>query len=302
MCLIINREPDFEIPFQKFKSAIEVNPDGYGLTYPDDKGVLRTLKDSAKPDPERLYRIVNEELKEVPLLLHFRYNTAGKTNLRNAHPFPVLEKDTDGIDIRMAHNGTINKYKTIAKADESDTRAFVREFVRPLLKRMVKAVGPDEVLKDPFTMKLLEDQIPSGSVLSFVDGNGYFQNINELGNGGGREDGWYFSNKYSFNKAHRDPTPSKTVYYNCLDNWGDTETEEWEPDGLKDTNVMKFTKKYEIKSIDDLLLISDSTIEGIVEEIPQDAQLLIKELLAELKDARLSCARYKKLFDKKGMN
>ena len=86
MCLIIQRKPNFEIPFDKFETAILNNPDGYGLTFVGDKG-LEVLRTPDTPDPEKLYKFVNEELIDKDLMLHLRFTTAGATNLRNAHPF-----------------------------------------------------------------------------------------------------------------------------------------------------------------------------------------------------------------------
>lgn len=278
MCLIIQREPNFEIPYDKFRNAIITNPDGYGLSYPCG-GMLYTLKSPSTPDPEKLYRMINEELRDVPLLIHLRFTTAGKTNMRNAHPFPVLEYKSDGIDLRMAHNGTIGKYKAKADEGESDTRSFIRRFVRPLMKRMVKAVGPEEILKDEFTQMLLTNEIPGGSVLSFIDGYGNFMNINEMNNGGGREDGWYFSNSYSFNAKHREPSfpldvSEKKVYPSAVVN------------RYKEaTNVQKFTDKYNVKLFD-LTLLTDDTIDELVKSAPSDAALLIKEVLFELYQTR----------------
>lgn len=301
MCLIIQREPNFEIPFDKFKSAIITNPDGWGLAFAQD-GRLTSYKSPVTPDPEKLYRVVNEELKEFPLLLHFRFNTAGKTNMRNAHPFPILEYDKDGTDLRMAHNGTISKFKQIAKQDESDSRAFVREFVRPLMKRMAKAIGPEAVLKDEFTQRLLSDQIPGGSVLSFLDGFGNTLNINELGNNGGREPGWYFSNKYSFNRAHREPVKTTSVVtrypsYEYSDKSFDGHYNQMKDNKMADTNTIKFSKKYELTNADELMLMTDDTITDIIENAPDDAALLIKELIFELSVSKTACARYKRIVD-----
>lgn len=204
MCLIIQRDPGFEIPFDKFSSAVKVNPDGFGLSYPDN-GKLITLRDHNKPDAEKLYRLVNEELIDHPLLIHLRYTTAGETILRNSHPFPILEKEKDGVDLRMAHNGTLSKYKPLAteKSSESDTRRFVKEFVRPLFKRLAKGMEPEELLNDPFTKKLLEDQLNASSVLSFIDSEGHTLQCNATGNGGSQDEGWYYSNTYSFKEDHR---------------------------------------------------------------------------------------------------
>lgn len=308
MCLIIQREPNFEIPFEKFESAIHTNPDGYGISYADN-GRLHVMRSPKKPDPEALYKMINEELLEVPMLIHFRFTTAGATNLRNAHPFPVLEYDKDGLDLRMAHNGTIGKFKTNSKIWESDTRSFVRQFVRPLMKRMIKAIGPEALLNDEFTQMLLKEQIPSSSVLSFIDSNGNTMNINELGNGGGSEEGWYFSNKYSFNRTHREPTTSvgqgfggyygdyggrygHTGYWSGYDDGTNSKkkslppvTDDKEDVKLGDTNVEKFTKKYDIDNIHELCMVTDEVIDELVEKVPNDAALMIKELLFELAQA-----------------
>ena len=295
MCIIIQREPGFVIPREKFDNCVINNPDGWGLSASDGKGSLVTVREVAEggTDANKLYEMLNDEFKDDRVLLHLRYNTAGKTILRNAHPFPILEYNTDGLDLRMAHNGTIHKYKD-AGSDLSDTRNFVLRFVRPLFKRMAEGVGLENLLSDPFIKELLEDKIPTASVLSFLDGLGNTLNINALGNGGGEEEGWYFSNKYSFDPKHRVPAVSNIVgyqgnnarsyavngrsyeypsYSGCNSWMDDFDTT------MEDTDVPKFTTKYSMVNPEDWDDLSDETIEMIVEEEQGDAVLLIKELL-----------------------
>lgn len=280
MCLIIERQPNFEIPYDKFESAIINNPDGFGLAYPDD-GELRVIRSHREPDPEKLYRLINEELKEVPLSVHLRFTTAGATNLRNAHPFPILEKNRDGIDLRMAHNGTLNKWKMRANGDDSDTRAFVKGFVRPLFKRLARGMSPEELISDEFVKELLEEQLSAASVLSFIDGNGNTLTCNETGNGGKREEGWWYSNTYSFNPKHRvNPTTTTTPGPKVV---GGTSTSSQGTTGagvFADCCTPKFTGKFGLE-VDDLFNLSDETIEEIC-KFKYDAGLLIKELLCEL--------------------
>lgn len=293
MCLIINRQPNFVIPYEKFKTAILNNPDGYGLSYPDDNGKLITLRSAEEPDPEKLYRFINEDLSTQKLLIHLRYTTVGETILRNAHPFPILERDKDGVDLRMAHNGTLNKFRPQGQSTESDTRVFVKEFVRPLFKRLARGMEPEELLSDDFTKKLLEDNLTTASVLSFIDGNGNSLVCNETGNGGKQEDGWYYSNTYSFDKTHRVPTTyvTPTTYRNIQQ--GSLVT--YQSRKFKDSNVQKFTKKYDLKDISDTFVFSDDVIEELVKH-PADATLLIKELIYELQGAQndLAIANRKK--------
>lgn len=282
MCLIALRNPRFVIPYDKFESAVVNNPDGYGMSYPDQDGKLITLRSADKPDPEALYRIINEDLADQKLLVHLRYTTVGDTILRNAHPFPILERDKDGIDLRMAHNGTLSKYRPQSNtSSESDTRVFVREFVRPLFKRLAKGMSPEELLSDDFTKKLLEDQLSAASVLTFLDGNGNSLICNEKGNGGKQEDGWYYSNTYSFNPKHREPPTPKT--YTTPSSYKNTQSNVVSYTGakFKDSNTVKFTKKYKLTDITDTFHFSDQLIEEIADK-PKDAELLIKELIYEL--------------------
>lgn len=269
MCLIIEREPHFEIPYDKFETAIINNPDGYGLSFPDDDG-LSVFRTHLEPDPEKLYRLVNEELIDKKIMLHLRYTTVGETILRNAHPFPVLERNKDGIDLRMAHNGTLGKFRPSKGSKESDTRVFVKEFVRPLFKRMALGLEPEELLQDTFIKRLLEDQLTAASVLTFLDDQGNSLICNEKGNGGKKEDKWYYSNTYSFNPTHR-TVPTKTVYPNTP----------LPKAKFEDCRTQKFTDRYGLDSIKDTFNFSDDLIDQIVKQ-PVESELLIKELIAEL--------------------
>jgi predicted glutamine amidotransferase len=284
MCLIIQRDPKFILPFEKFESAIINNPDGYGLSYPDQDGKLITLRSADKADPDKLYKLINEELIDQKVMVHLRYTTVGDTILRNAHPFPVLERDVDGIDLRMAHNGTLSKYRPKSNTStESDTRVFVREFVRPLFKRLARGMDPEELLSDDFTKKLLEDQLSNASVLTFLDGEGNSLICNETGNGGKQEDGWYYSNTYSFNPRHREPIPTTYVtpssYRNTYPSQGSVTP--YTGSKFKDCTVQKFSKKYGLKSITDSFHFSDDVICEIAGK-PVDSELLIKELIYSL--------------------
>lgn len=300
MCIIIQRNPGFVIPKEKFLSAVKVNPHGYGIAAAEGDGVLTVVREVPEEvDAEALYDMIHGEFANDQLLIHLRYNTVGETTLRNAHPFPILEYETDGVDLRMAHNGTIGKFKpgvTASNKWESDTRVFVRTYVRPLFKRMAKALGPENVMKDSFVERLLDDQITSSSVLSFIDGFGNTLNVNALGNGGAYEDEWYYSNKYSFNKSHREPTRNVYApgysYHNDTD-WWETYNSEYKTtqktsnvtqfdkkDHALDSKTELFTDKYNVDDLEDLFGLGDDFLDALFDEEPDDAKLLCKEMLA----------------------
>lgn len=313
MCLIIQRPAGVTLDKDKFLTATKNNPDGYGLTVAAGDGKLLTFK-SIEYDADELYDLIHGEFKESVLMLHLRYTTAGDTSLRNAHPFPILERGPDGVDLRMAHNGTIHKYKPGINANnkwESDTRVFAREFVRPLFKRMSAGWHCEDILEDGFVYDLLKDQIPSTSVLAFLDGDGHTMIINAEGNNGFTdEDGVYFSNKYSFNPTHRSPTtttPASSRVYSGY-NWNgggrgsDLLEEDEIPFGgagestrsnvtkigapMADTKQTKFSTKYDCDA-DELSCLTDELLDEIVDEKPEDAKLLIRELMALWQEVNL---------------
>jgi hypothetical protein len=258
VCLIIQRPAHAKLDFEKFKTAVENNPDGFGISAAEGFGELITIRDVSKWKTDELFKLVDEEFIDVPLLVHLRYTTAGATNLRNAHPFPVLEYATDGVDLRMAHNGTLAAYKS--NTDESDTRRFVRTFVRPLFKRLIKGMDIEQILKDDFTKDLK---------------NGGFYD----------EQGVYFSNKYSFDDWHRKPAytqwpthqyknPAPVTVFTPSTNYKQTSHAE-------DTRVQRFSEKYDLDGLHECLSLDKGSIDTIVKDHPGDATLLIMELLEQ---------------------
>lgn len=294
MCLIINRPANTDLDFEKFKVAMVNNPDGWGLSAADGSGKLVTYRSPEKADPEKLFRFVQEEHKELPVLLHLRYTTVGETTLRNAHPFPILEHTQDGVDLRMAHNGTLHAYK--GKNDgSSDTRNFVRTFVRPLFKRLIRGMTTEEILKDKWIHTLVGSELTTMSVVSFMDGYGNSLNVNATGNGGFTdENGVYYSNKYSFDPNHRLPPAYTAGYYNGWQGPKEgTKTADKSKTGKAvvpfstgkdhalDTKQKKFSELYELTDPVDLVDMTDELIDYIVDSEPEDAKLLIKEILYE---------------------
>lgn len=323
MCLIILKEEGKTFKKDKFLTAVENNPHGYGVSVALGNGRLLTKK-AIDYDKEMLYNdIVTDEIGkygEYPVLCHLRYTTAGKTILRNSHPFPILEFDKDGVDLRMAHNGTIFGFKpkqTDKDSWSSDTRKFVKEIVRPLIKSMWAGNKIDRtdfeseedkilwlasemktLLESPVLTKVLEEFIPASSVLVFIDGFGNTLYINKMGNGGIVEDGVYYSNKYSFNKGHRAEKKNQhgnysNVYYpkNSQGSYGSPKTTTVKPAEVK-SNVKKledpvsyerkFSKDYNIENFGDVLYFGDELLETIKDEAPDDLLELTKELMLEL--------------------
>lgn len=142
-----------------------------------------------------------KETVDYDTLYHFRVKTRGAITRKQAHPFQVLQKETHGMDMFFAHNGTITGVKE--KDDtESDTMAFNRTILKPLLKKF-----PNLIKEDAFH-ELVMKFISSGSKLVFMYGKGETLILNV--NAGAERHGCWVSNEYSF----RPKTTATTAHSN----------------------------------------------------------------------------------------
>lgn len=257
MCVIIAREPKTDIDFEKIVSACVVNPDGWGYCIPDrGKLEIRHFFDKDGNDPEQVARLL-EEAKDHNVFLHLRFRTAGNTGARFSHPFPVLTQRKHGQQIQLMHNGTLRDFDR-NDSDYPDTFHFAGEVVAPLLERVQKHAGKTKVLYDPFVEQILKKYVGSSSIITLIDSYGNHLTINK--DNGNQFDGWWASNKYSFDRAYREPTvhtyssPYYGPYYN---------------DSHKDKE-----KEYDKKSKDQKI-IDKANEEQVVEKI--DSPLFGKE-------------------------
>jgi hypothetical protein len=211
MCVIIHRTANAIIPPEKIESACIVNADGFGLAIVD-RGKIELVKEFNPKgnDPERVLKLL-EEAKDLDLLLHLRFTTVGAKNIDNCHPFIVTKHEEDGIDIVMAHNGTISSFNIVGN-DFSDSYMFNEMIIRPLIERSLLSsdVEPETILQDDFVQLVLEEFVPSSSVVSFLDSNGKSLHIHE--NNGFEHEGWWSSNNYSFERTHRTKGSSVTSF------------------------------------------------------------------------------------------
>jgi hypothetical protein len=203
MCVIIQRQPNVEIPFDKIASACVVNPDGWGFAIAD-RGKLSIVRGLDKEtDPEMIMKIL-EDAKDQPLMLHLRYVTQGLRTLENCHPFWSLTREKHGIDLAFCHNGTLWDWKE--EGDLSDSYWLNQRLVIPLFERVKAYVKDDNILRDEFAIDLLHSTAGVSSLFGLIDGNGVQLAVNGLK--GKEYEGWWASNEYSFNDRHRTPKTS----------------------------------------------------------------------------------------------
>jgi hypothetical protein len=195
MCVIASKPIGIEIPSDDMIAKMwQTNPDGAGFMYTLKKRVyiekgFMNLKEftNAIAGLEKRLRKHNEDIKNIPLVMHFRITTHGGTSAPNTHPFPISPDRTllTSLDITtelaMAHNGIINSVS--AFGDLSDTQTYIQDVLSPL------HAYDGSFYKNPHMQTLMENTI-DGSRLVFLDKFGALTYIGDWK----EKDGMYFSN------------------------------------------------------------------------------------------------------------
>ena len=159
MCIIIYRPAEHTLPMDVLEACQMDNSDGWGLMYAQDGSVL-VERGMTWAEFNAAYTRLPTDL---PMAIHFRWRTHGKTDLHNTHPYEVLSGDYPEDRIWVMHNGIIQipEYNP----DMSDTWHWVRYLAQPILRQNPGA------LKEKFWVKTLEDTT-GYSRLIFMDGKG----------------------------------------------------------------------------------------------------------------------------------
>jgi hypothetical protein len=190
MCLIIAKmDAESVVPVEHIRSAFTNNSDGFGIM---------TARDGRIVVSRGLYGINQIEAlfadhAGVPFVAHYRFATSGGVSVANTHPFKILDKDEDGMDLYMVHNGVITRVNSTAT--ESDTAVFVKQMLIPLFK------SDPTLIQKPEFQELLKNAIGGGNKLTFMDGDGKITIIND--SAGHRQGEIWYSNKYSLESLYR---------------------------------------------------------------------------------------------------
>lgn len=178
MCLLICKPEGKTVPFEYLQNAIESNPHGCGITFPSRGKVIvkKNVKWKAKDIAKAL-----DKIGTAPALIHFRWATHGSKINDNTHPFLL-----PGNQWSAAHNGIISGIKT--RKDESDTRAFLRKNVVPVMRN----------LKEKEVQGALEKFLGMSNKVALLNADGSHIILNE--SQGHWNDGvWYSNTGYKSN-------------------------------------------------------------------------------------------------------
>jgi hypothetical protein len=188
MCLIIQATKPEVITENMMNCAYLNNDDGFGLMFAN-KGKVHVHK-LGKPKSFKSINKVWDSYKnlDVPMGLHFRFNTNGESSKAMSHPYQVLSKEESSRDIWLMHNGPQLPTPMIDD-NKSDTHQFVKWILRPQL------LNEPELLYNPDWQEMLSDMIGSDKLLFLDSKTEEFTIINE--EQGKTTDDMWLSNTYS---------------------------------------------------------------------------------------------------------
>ena len=226
MCLIVYMPPGKRLPINELENGRRQNRDGFGIMYHDpssDSVVVVKNNNSTEKGFRSAYLNVPND---VAMVVHFRMATQGAVSMANQHPFLILDKATDGIDLFMVHNGMIDgfdgpeydpnfygygynaaEFGGTACESDSDTAMFVNQIVKPILE-----IEPQIMYTEAFKSLLFwrlggGDKYAYPNKLVFLDSMGQVIIINE--SAGAWVKGCWLSN---LNSAFR-PAPKYAYVY-----------------------------------------------------------------------------------------
>ena len=180
MCIIVAKEKGNNMPTKStLKECFLRNSDGAGLMYTKNNNVVieKGFMDfgSFYKRIKELKKEFNSDLKDVPMVFHFRIGTQGKNDKFTCHPFMISNKSEDlkrtrvKTNIGMVHNGIISTYSRVREDNLSDTQLFIKYCVSIFNKMNRNFYKDDEVLDYLYSV--------AQSKLCFLDkeGNIYYR-------------------------------------------------------------------------------------------------------------------------------
>lgn len=209
MCQIIFKPANFSISRENLRSTCLVNPDGFGILYWNGEKLLsEKIYDSKGNNPDDLEEFLSD-YHDKEIFMHFRFRTKGPVSKETCHPFEAYRNNDKGHLLYLMHNGTLSSWGDNNTVDSED---FAKNLVGPLYSRFISS-GVDEPLKDELFVTVVDEFVGLSSKIVLFDHTGTYLVFNEKNGKYYKEDDgttWWASNEYSFNKAHREK--KETVY------------------------------------------------------------------------------------------
>lgn len=171
------------------------NPHGIGMMWVED-GRVKVFH--GRKSYAELVTALNDH-KSHNVIVHMRYATCGSKSIINHHPFKILDKERDGIDLYMMHNWTLPI--DLPCGLRSDSYHFAQE-----LRKYIREFGIEE-LYNPDNARNLGRVIGINNRVILLDSNGKVTFLNEeSGSYFGKTVKRWYANIYSLKLGYREKT------------------------------------------------------------------------------------------------
>ena len=147
MCVIMEVRKGLTFPYANLENAVLNNPHGVGVVFNINGEIEVERHLTEKPDPDFIAKLL-EKHSGSDKIIHLRNRTRGDVSKENLHPFPVLNDKHNNI--YLMHNGTFHDFKPVDQ--QSDTKAFVDQFVVPFLSKLKREKGVVDINDDVVRM------------------------------------------------------------------------------------------------------------------------------------------------------
>ena len=188
MCLLVTQTKNTpSLPDVWLSDMFSFNSDGIGVMYVHNNQLV--IKKELPKTANEFIKFYRDNIQGKNCSFHLRMRTHGEIDLLNCHPYEILNKKDDGLDMWLSHNGVLS-FGNSADTTKSDTWHYIKNYLKPMLKD-----NPSLAFNNAFT-KVIGDHIGSSNKFVIMDSKNRQSVINR--SSGVYCGGMWLSNTYAW--------------------------------------------------------------------------------------------------------
>ena len=185
MCLIHNLKPETKLSNGWLKNIYEKNSDGLGAMLHEDGKLV--VKKFLPKNARRAMKYFRQHIEGRDAIVHWRFATHGTVDMQNCHPYQVLDRNVDGCEMWLMHNGVMDEFNEDTELEDigdegggygwnykrklgtrvTDNRSDTYHFIRSLLLPLVQPSqgGDPSIINNKAVQMLIAAKIGYGNKL-----------------------------------------------------------------------------------------------------------------------------------------
>ena len=188
MCLLVTQTKNTPtLPDVWLSDMFSFNSDGIGVMSVHNNQLV--IKKELPKTANEFIKFYKDNIQGKNCSFHLRMRTHGEIDLLNCHPYEILNKKDDGLDMWLSHNGILS-FGNDADKTKSDTWHYIKNYLKPMLKD-----NPSLAFNNAF-IKVIGDHIGSSNKFVIMDSKNRQSVINRTS--GVYWGGMWLSNTYAW--------------------------------------------------------------------------------------------------------